>query len=171
MLETSTFQLLDLYFLSNSSLGIKILANLTPLRRLLFFLVWFLSIVNTLNRDSSTSLFSLDLVMSISSPSLTWGQNKTWCIQCLSEIFIIFIHNVHAQQSHDQLFLQDIYLQGHDQSNFPSLPLTNHVLTQGHHAPVVQILDSTTQWINPFPLGKYNKNLLSYPVDHDLSNG
>ena len=92
----STFQSLDLYFLSNSFLGIKILANLNPLRRLLFFLVWFLSIVNTLNRDNSTTMSSLDLVMSISSPSLTCGQNKTWWQQWLSKIFIAFMHNVQA---------------------------------------------------------------------------
>lgn len=64
------------YCSSNSFLGIVILPNLIPLRRRLFFFVWFLSIVNTVNRESSTSLLSLDLVMSISSPSFTYRIRK-----------------------------------------------------------------------------------------------
>ena len=37
--------------------------------------------------------------------------------------------------------------------------------------PVFQRIDSVIHWINHYPLDKYYRNLLSYPVDSYLSNG
>ena len=40
-----------------------------------------------------------------------------------------------------------------------------------NQAPVVQKLDSAIHWINHYPVDKYYKNRLHYPLDSDLSIG
>ena len=38
-------------------------------------------------------------------------------------------------------------------------------------APVVQTLGSAIHWVNNYPADKYERNLLHYPLDSDLSGG
>ena len=40
-----------------------------------------------------------------------------------------------------------------------------------YQAPVVQMVDSATQWINHYPLDNAISLISSYPLDSDLSSG
>ena len=45
------------------------------------------------------------------------------------------------------------------------------MVTVFHQAPVVQKLDSAILRINHYPVDKYYRNQLLYPLDRDLSGG
>ena len=45
------------------------------------------------------------------------------------------------------------------------------IWTNDHLAPVVEKLDSAIHQINHYPVDKYYKNQLHYPLDSNLSSG